>query len=127
MFCFLVKVVFTYPIINFPFRTTLHYLLHGETPTSNKQLAAETIIPFVFCCFIACIVTNVATVFSFVGAVARTSVFFIFPAGAALASSRIERLTARERISCWLLVALGFLSMGLGVLSAVLKVLPEHH
>ena len=110
---YLLKVVFTYAFLNFPFRITLHYLLFGKTEATTLQHVAETFIPFAIALGIACLVRNVAIVFSFVGSVARTAVFFLFPAVLYLRSRKL----APTRSSVLTVMCYGFLVVGVTALA----------
>lgn len=116
--CLLVKIVVSYPTMNYPARVTLQdYVCEGKEPTASQHVCI-IVIPWALCFAVACFVTDVASVLAFVGAVSRTSVFFLFPAMMMLRSHRIGCLSRSELLLCRALLVLGLVAMVLGVVSA---------
>ena len=74
---------------------------------------------------LACVVTDVAAVFSFVGAFARNAVFFLFPAAIALATPNDSNSDGwhRNRAVYACLFVLGSATTILGVIAAIINVI----
>ncbi|MDR3413729.1 MAG: hypothetical protein P4L87_22690, partial [Formivibrio sp.] len=64
---------------------TLHYGLYKDAPATTTQHLLETIGPFTIALTFALVVQDVSILFSFVGAVARTSIAFTYPGALFLA------------------------------------------
>jgi amino acid permease len=112
---FLIKFVFTYPMLNVPCRVTVHYLFCGETTATTTQHVLTTALPFLLSLAVACIVTDVGVLFSFIGALSRTSVFFLYPAALTLVSKSLVPLRRAQRLVCYLYLVLGSVCMLSGV------------
>ena len=86
--CFLFVATVTIPIINFPLRVSLHYMIWGESSVSDFQLLLETVLPFGVALITAVFVTDVGLVFSFLGAVTAAATSFVYP-GLLFAKSKV--------------------------------------
>jgi hypothetical protein len=106
-----VKAIISYPLLHFPCRVTIHYLLYGEAVATTTQHFLETLGTWSISVIVACLVRDVAIVFAFVGAVARSSIFFLFPAGLLLRSGKVGSLSRSDRAMCYVVVALGLWSV----------------
>lgn len=107
---------------NYPLRVTLHYLIHGETETTNIQHLAETVAPFAVALCVGLLVRDVGFIFSFVGAVSRTSVFYLYPCALYLRCGKLGTLSRGHVWVCVSLAAFGCMVMVLGVWSSILAV-----
>lgn len=117
--CFLFTLVFTYPVMNFPLRISIHYLAFGETDTSPGQHVMETLIPFVLCMAGAVYADDVGLVFSLIGSVATGAVFFLFPTAMYWRSSKIHTRPAAMLAACACVFALGTVVMICGLIAAL--------
>ena len=118
--CYLLKTLTSYPLSNFPLRVTLHYALFRERPTTVVQHVLETVLPFAVALGIALVVTNVSVLFSFVGAVARTSISFLYPAAILLRSS--APVSGVDKALCWVVIVFGSVITVLGLAATILFV-----
>lgn len=82
---YLLKTMFSYPLANFPLRLSLLHLLRWGEP-SFLQHTLATLFSFSASLGLALLVGNVSFLFSFVGALARTSLSFLLPGALLLAS-----------------------------------------
>lgn len=121
--CYLLKILTTYAMSNFPLRVTLHFLLFGETEATAVQNALETLVPFLVALLAGLLVTNVGFLFSFVGAVARSAVFFMYPCALYLRCSAVTDKGPAVRAACYALFGFGAVIMLLGVWSSLASVL----
>lgn len=123
LIAYLFKISFTYPMVNFPLRITIQYLICGEMEASTLQLFWQTFVPFVTATAVACVVSDVAVVWGFIGALTRTIVFYFYPALLMLRSSKVGRLTTVECTLCWSLVGLAVVTTVFGVIGCIRNVL----
>lgn len=113
---YMLKMVCSYPLSNFPLRVTIHYQVYKDAPASLGQHVAETLVPFVIAVGVALCVTNVSVLFSFVGAIARTSISFLFPAAIMW---RALRLSTLDKCVCGVVAAFGAIVTLLGFAATV--------
>jgi Transmembrane amino acid transporter protein len=118
---YLFKILFTYPMSNYPLRVTLHYLYRGETVTTPRQHVLETLLPFAIALVVGLFVRDVGFLFSFTGAIARTAIVFLYPCALAWKCdySALSKGEVNEVIA---LGCLGVLVMVLGVWSSIQSV-----
>lgn len=100
--------VFTYPVMQFPMRISIHYFLHGETDSTRLQHALETVVPLIIALLGAIALTDVGIVFTLIGALSTSSSFFLLPA---LMYLKTKKITARPQYA----VVLCYFAMALGV------------
>ena len=112
--CYLLKTVFAYPLANFPLRVTLHYQLYRDAVATTTQHVLETLAPFAVSLGVALVVEDVSVLFSFVGAIARTSISFLFPAALLLRSSKAAP-SRGDAVLCYFLIVFGTTVMLAGV------------
>ena len=110
-------------MMNFPLRVTLHYSVFGDSDTTTKQHVMETLIPFVLVTAVACFITDVAIVVSFVGAIARTAVFLLYPPLALLKCTKLSApVTNSERYLCYFLLTLWAVITVFGLIGCIRNV-----
>ena len=119
--CFLFTIVFTYPMMNFPLRISLHYLAFGETDTTNLQHLAETLLPLALALTGALTVKDVGVVFAVVGAIGTASTFFLFPTLLYLRSNKIHARPGGMKVACVCLFVLGLVVMICGLWAALIS------
>ncbi len=118
--CFLFVAAFTVPMMNYPMRITLHFLLHGETESSHMQHVVESVTPVLSAFLVAMFVTDVGLVFSFVGSVAASSTCFLFPCALFLASRGVAKSRSVADVAlCCCVAAFGVVLLVLGVVAAL--------
>lgn len=117
--CFLLTFTFTYPLMNFPMRICIHYLLYGETRATDSQHLVETVVPLCFVLAGALLLTDVGIVFSLIGSIATSSIYFIFPCLMFLKSSKVGVVALRSRVVVWCVLGFGLLVLVLGVVASV--------
>ena len=105
--CFLFVATFTVPMVNYPMRISLHYMVFGETKASELQHLVETVVPVGASLIISIFVDNVGLVFSFIGAVTACAISFIIPGILFLRSQRLKDRTAGDVAVAWGVFALG--------------------
>jgi hypothetical protein len=116
---FLLKTMFAYPLVNVPLRVTLSYQLFRDKQVPTVQHAALTIVPFLIALGISLAVDNVSLLFSFVGAVSRTSISMLFPSALMLRSGKIGALSVVETVGCWFLFVFGAVVLVGGLVGTV--------
>lgn len=114
--CYLIKMLFSYPLSNFPLRITIHYQLYGNAPPTWLQHTLETTIPLLVAGGVAVAVSDVSVLFSIVGAVARTSISFLMPAAMLIRAGGATRLV---RAFAWFVFAFGAIVGVLGLAATI--------
>lgn len=117
--CLLFTMVFAYPVMNFPLRISLHYLLWGETDATRAQHVFETAAPLVIVLCGALVVHDVGAVFAVIGAVQTTTVFFVFPCLMYLRSKHIHDRPKSMVVACVVTMCFGSLILVFGLLTAL--------
>ncbi|MDR3413154.1 MAG: hypothetical protein P4L87_19735 [Formivibrio sp.] len=101
---------------------TLHYGLYKDAPATTLQHLLETVAPFALALTFALVVEDVSILFSFVGAVARTSIAFIYPGAIVLSCRSLQPLSVWQRAGCWGLIVFGAIIMVCGLTATIKKV-----
>ena len=119
--CYLFKMLVSYPLSNFPLRVTLHYQVYKDAPATTVQHTVETLLPFIVSAGVAVAVSDVSILFSFVGAIARTVISFMFPAAMMLVSARHSAvfMSRLEAVLCYVVFAVGVVVMVLGLAATI--------
>ena len=117
--CFLFVAVFSVPISNFSLRISLHFMLFGETRASELQHVLETVVPIGGALIVAMFVSNVATVFSFTGAVTSSATSFIIPCVLFLRCTKLSDRSHRDVVTAWTILGLGLTIATIGLASAI--------
>lgn len=117
--CFLFTFTFTYPLVNFPMRICIHYLAVGETDATPLQHTLETVLPLCITLTGALLLTDVGIVFSLIGSIGTSSIFFLFPTSLYLTSKKVFEKPRAKLISCYAVFLFGLMVMILGVLSSL--------
>lgn len=116
--CFLFVAVFTIPMMNFPIRVSLHYILYGETKRGEVAHVIESVLPLGAALLVAMVVTDVGLVFSFVGSVSAATTSFILPALLFLKSTKVAK-SGLEVLGAFAILAIGLVTFVAGIISAV--------
>jgi hypothetical protein len=105
--CMLFLMVFTYPVMQFPMRISIHYFLYGETDTTRLQHVLETAAPLAIALIGALYLTDVGVVFTLIGALTTSSSFFLLPAIMYLKTKTITLRPLYVVVLCYFSIVLG--------------------
>jgi hypothetical protein len=117
--CFLFMFTFTYPLVNFAMRISIHYTLFGETNANQYQHVAETVIPLAIALAGALSFGDITLVFSLIGALGTASLYFLFPCTMFLASQKVHVTDRKQRLACIAVLCFGVIVSVCGVVAAI--------
>lgn len=112
-------IIFTFPIVHFALRLSLHHLLRGDSEMGEQALYTETYSVVGVSLVVGLLVKDVSLVFGFTGSLAAGIVTFIFPAWLFLRSERVRRTPFDTRLAKFTVV-FGVVSCVLGVVGSLL-------